>query len=176
MSQLKPADLPRANPQRIICHWTAGAYKASPLDRKHYHFLIEGDGNIIRGIHNIADNDLTTDGDYAAHTLKCNTKSIGLSVCCMAGATRTNHGRYPMNERQWRRMAEVAAQLCKHYQIGVTPKTVLGHFEVQSALGIPQRGKWDPGLLPWAPDLDERAVGKCFRDLVLDTVSRETAP
>jgi N-acetyl-anhydromuramyl-L-alanine amidase AmpD len=166
MSQLKPADMPSAHPQRIICHWTAGAYKASPLDRKHYHFLIEDDGNIVRGIHGIADNDSTSDGKYAAHTLNCNTKSIGLSVCCMAGATSTNHGRFPMTEVQWRRMAEIAAELCKHYQIEVTPQTVLGHFEVESQLGIAQRGKWDPGLLPWEPDLKEREVGSRFRNLV----------
>lgn len=167
MTHLAASDLPTAQPQRIICHWTAGAYNASALERKHYHFLIEGDGKVIRGLHSIADNDSTADGHYAAHTRRCNTRSIGLSVCCMAGATRTNPGRFPMTAAQWHRMAELAAELCNHYGIEVTPKTVLGHFEVQSILGIAQSGRWDPGLLPWEPSLNAKAVGNRFRSLVL---------
>jgi len=63
-------------------------------------------------------------------------------------------------------MAELAAELCKHYDIPVTPKTVLGHFEVQDNLGIAQRGKWDPGFLPWEPAAGESEVGRRFRNLV----------
>lgn len=166
MPLLKDSQMPDANPCRIICHWTAGGYKASATDRKHYHFMIENDGSIVEGIRSIKDNDSTADGKYAAHTLRINTKSIGLSVCCMAGATRTNPGRFPMTELQWRRMAEAAAELCKRYQIPVTPRSVLGHFEVERILGIQQRGKWDPGFLPWVQNAKEREVGDRFRELV----------
>lgn len=166
MPLLKKTQMPNASPRRIICHWSAGGYKASSLDRKHYHFMIEDDGKIVKGLHSIADNDSTRDGKYAAHTRKSNTKAIGLSVCCMADATRTNPGRFPMTEVQWRRMAELAAELCKRYDIPVTPTTVLGHFEVERNLGIKQRGKWDPGFLPWDPQAKESEVGARFRSVV----------
>ncbi|MER8369697.1 hypothetical protein NKH70_28955 [Mesorhizobium sp. M0991] len=43
-------------------------------------------------------------------------------------------------------MTAVVAELCKYYRIKVTSKTVLSHAEVESNLGIEQRGKWDsPG-------------------------------
>lgn len=70
--------------RRIVCHWTAGSHKASALDRTHYHILIEDDGNLVRGTHPISDNVSTADGNYAAHTRRLNTGSIGVSVCCMA--------------------------------------------------------------------------------------------
>ena len=173
MPLLKKSQMPNAGPRRIVCHWTAGGYKASSTDRKHYHFLVEDDGNIVAGTHSIADNDSTADGNYAAHTLKSNTKAIGLSVCCMGGATRTNPGRFPMNERQWLRMGELAAELCKNYGIEVSPTTVLGHFEVERNLGIKQRGKWDPGFLPWDPHAKELEVGARFRSIVEAFLSRE---
>lgn len=44
-SQAVPADwMPSAKMFRIICHWTAGAHKASEFDRSDYHILIEDDG------------------------------------------------------------------------------------------------------------------------------------
>ncbi len=158
--------MPQADMKRIICHWTAGAYEASNADILHYHILVEGDGTLVRGTCSIPDNESTRDGVYAAHTLGTNTGSIGVAVCCMADATRSDPGRFPMTERQWLRMAEVAAELCKRYRIEVTPTTVLGHGEVERNLGIKQRGKWDPMMLPWEPDLPAKEVGDRFRRLV----------
>ncbi|PLU82213.1 N-acetylmuramoyl-L-alanine amidase, partial [Sinorhizobium medicae] len=40
--------MPAAKMGRIICHWTAGAHKASDFDRGHYHILIEDDGKLVR--------------------------------------------------------------------------------------------------------------------------------
>ena len=164
-----PADwMPRAPIKRIIAHWTAGAHKASALDREHYHIIVEADGRLVRGDPTIADNVNTSDGDYAAHTRGCNTGSIGVSVACMAGAIERpfKAGPYPMTEIQWRTMAKVCAELCEAYGITVTDKTVLGHGEVQRILGIAQAGKWDPMVLPWNPTLASAAVGNLFRDEV----------
>jgi nucleoid-associated protein YgaU len=164
-----PEWMPDASMKRIICHWTGGAYKASVLDRMHYHILIEDNGDLVRGCCSIKDNESARDGRYAAHTLRCNTGSIGVAVCCMAGASELpfQEGPFPMTEVQWERMADIVAELCDRYDIAVTDQTVIGHGEVQCNLGIAQRGKWDPLVLPWKPRASRERVGSLFRIKVL---------
>jgi hypothetical protein len=145
-----PTWMPAAKMDRIICHWTAGSHKASSLDKDHYHLLIEGDGKVVRGTPSI---DLNSQPKmktgYAAHTLNCNTGSIGVSLCCMAGAEESPF--YPMTEAQWEMLSSVVAELCMRYDIPVTHRTVLSHAEVQDNLGIQQRGKIDIIALPFDP-------------------------
>lgn len=148
-----PADwMPDANMSRIIFHWTAGQNKASADDRKHYHLLIEGDGKLIRGGPSIALNsEPKAKTGYAAHTLNCNTGSIGVSLCGMAGANESpfSAGKQPITRVQWDELANVLAQVCKRYGIKISRKTVLSHAEVQTNLDIKQRGKWDIARLPF---------------------------
>lgn len=160
--------MPECRMARVITHWTAGAYHASETDREHYHLLIEGDGRPVRGDHSIRDNLSTANGDYAAHTRRLNSGSIGVTVCCMGGAMRApfRSGSYPMRREQYEAMALAVADLCRRYAIPVTPQTVLGHGEVEALLRVPQLGKWDPMLLPWAPGLSARQVGEDFRERV----------
>jgi hypothetical protein len=160
--------MPSCSMKRVICHWTAGQHKASNDDRKHYHILVESDGKLMRGAHSIADNMTTADGVYAAHTLGLNTGSIGIAACCMAGAVERpfKGGACPLTRKQWETLAEVAADLCQFYRIAVTPTTVLGHGEVEVNCGKPQRGKWDPMVLPWNPSLTRTEVGTMFRAMV----------
>ena len=137
----------------------------SENDLAHYHILIDGDGALHQGEHVIADNESAADGDYAAHTAGTNTGAIGVSMCCMVGATDRPFfaGSAPMREVQWDAMIAVVAQLCRAYNIAVTPQTVLGHGEVQKNLGRPQSGKWDPMKLPFAPQLTPAQVGMKLR-------------
>jgi N-acetyl-anhydromuramyl-L-alanine amidase AmpD len=160
--------MPDCEMKRIICHWTAGEYKASDHDKECYHILIEKDGNLVRGDLSIADNVSTADEIYAHHTKGCNTKSIGITVCCMANAVERpfNAGLCPMTEQQWELLAEVAAELARRYRIPVTPQTILGHGEVERILNIDQNGKWDPMVLPWNPTMSKVEVGKLFREQV----------
>ncbi|HEY0868212.1 MAG TPA: peptidoglycan recognition family protein [Fimbriimonas sp.] len=178
MRILNPAWLPNCRMSRIITHWTAGEHKCSALDKAHYHFLIEDDGRVVKGTHSIADNVATNDGNYAAHTLRCNTGSIGVGVCCMAGAKEKpfHAGKCAMNIVQWETMATVVAELCDRYQIPVTPYTVLGHGEVQTNLGIGQLGKWDPMVLPWDLNRPPLEVGNAFRDLVRSKMAPAPEP
>ncbi len=157
-----------AKMERIICHWTAGGYIPSENDLSHYHILIDGDGALHAGSHVIADNESTSDGDYAAHTRGTNTGSIGVSMCCMAGAIDRpfNPGQVPMKQLQWDAMIAAVAQLCQAYSIPVTLQTVLGHGEVEKNLGRPQSGKWDPMMLPFAPKLSPEEVGEKLRSEV----------
>lgn len=174
MPLIKKDWLPSCSMKRIICHWTAGAHRASQLDKAHYHILIEKDGKLVRGTHSIADNVSTGDGVYAAHTLGANTGSIGVAVCAMAGAVESpfSPGTSPMLEPQFHTMARVVAELCRSYQIQVTPRTVLGHGEVQANLGIAQKGKWDPMVLPWDLSMGRTQVGNFFRSLVQNVLDR----
>lgn len=131
--------------KRIIVHWTGGRHKASALDRQHYHYLIEGDGSVVDGVFPVAANEHPVGNAYAAHTLNCNAGSIGVAMCCMAGAKEQPFvpGPAPMTAEQWEAMIRVVAQLARQYRIPVTPQTILSHAEVQHNLGIRQRGKWD---------------------------------
>jgi len=173
MSLLDGRRLTDARMQRIITHWTAGAHNPSSLDLKHYHVLIHGNGDISYGTHKISDNESAADGVYAAHTRGTNTGSIGVSVCCMAGARERpfDAGRHPMTRRQYAVMARVVAELCDRYEIPVTRETVLGHGEVEANLGVRQKGKWDPMKLPWDPDRSSRSVGNDFRARVADALA-----
>ncbi|MEX2739901.1 N-acetylmuramoyl-L-alanine amidase [Rhizobium mongolense] len=156
---------------RVILHWSAGAHKCSELDKEHYHIIVEGDGNVVRGDHTISDNVTSADGDYAAHTRNCNTGSIGVSMACMAGAIERpfNAGKFPMTETQWNRAMEVIAHLAGFYKIPVTEKTILSHAEVQPNLGIQQNGKWDVARLPFEPKtVGARACGDKMRAKVLE--------
>lgn len=165
-----PADwMPAASMKRVILHWTAGSYTASNLDKEHYHFLVEGDLDVVRGKHPVTANNFVSgknsDG-YAAHTRNCNTGSVGVSMCAMAKAEEApfNAGLFPLTEAQWQRAAEVVASLCKRYGIAVTDKTVLTHAEVQPNLGITQAGKWDITRLPWNSKVKgAKACGDDFR-------------
>jgi hypothetical protein len=154
--------------RRVICHWTAGAYQPSENDLDHYHILIDGNGDLHRGTHAIADNTSTSDGDYAAHTKGTNTRSIGVSMCCLAEGKENpfKSGPFPMKKVQWDTMVAVVAELCTKYNIPVTPTTVLGHGEVEKNIGNPQNGKWDPMKLSFATNLSKAQVGKKLRDEV----------
>lgn len=150
----------------------AGGHKASALDRQHYHVLIEADGKLVRGIPSIKLNETGAKG-YAAHTLNCNTGSIGVSMCCMLGAVESpfRAGSAPMTEAQWDEMIEVVADLARRYSIPVTPKTVLSHAEVQVNLGIKQRGKWDIARLAFDPTkVGAKACGDYLRERVAGTI------
>ncbi|HYI27566.1 MAG TPA: N-acetylmuramoyl-L-alanine amidase [Bradyrhizobium sp.] len=162
-----PADwMPWARMQRIIIHWSAGANKVSAIDRKHYHLILDGEGNLVRGDHSIADNVSTGDGKYAAHTLGLNSGSIGVSLAGMAGATESpfQPGKSPITRAQWEKLPLVLADLCRRYAINVAATTVLSHAEVEKTLGIKQRGKWDIARLPFDPSIvGAKAVGDQFR-------------
>lgn len=136
--------------KRIIWHWTAGTHTVSKVDRKHYHFIIAGDGTVVHGDLPPEANLSTKDGDYAAHTLNANTGAIGIAVAAMAGARERpfGAGRFPITTQQVNALARLTADLCQRYRIPVTRETVLSHAEVQPTLGIPQRGKWDITWLP----------------------------
>src|SRR5690606_4721246 len=101
--------MPWAKMRGIVVHWSAGANKASALDKEHYHIIIEGDGALVRGDHTILDNQSAADGKYAAHTRGCNTGFIGVSLAGMRGAKESpfNAGPSPITRAQWDMLPKV---------------------------------------------------------------------
>lgn len=175
-----PSDwLSKVRMDRVICHWTAGRHKASGIDRAHYHLLIEGDGNVVKGDYAISANSrwLKMGDSYAAHTGGKNSYSIGVSCCSMWDAREKpfKPGPEPLTEAQWNRMTEVVAQLCDFYSIPVEKTTVLGHGEVEANLGVRQRGKWDPMVLPWNRALKSSEVGDLLRNQVREHLAQAGA-
>lgn len=158
---------------RVIIHWTGGGHKANATDMKAYHKLTQGDGTYVDGKHEIEDNVVTSDGDYAAHTRNLNTDSIGTAMCGMKDATEYpwDPGPSPITEIQFRAHARMVAGLCRDYSIPVTRTTVLTHAEVEPTLGVKQKNKWDITRLVFRPDLaGAYAVGDYFRSLVKEAL------
>jgi len=176
MALLKSEWLPVCKMERVITHWTVGRHKANDFEREHYHFLVEESGNIVRGQRSVKDNVSTADGVYAAHTLGANSGSIGVAMCGMIGTEEKPFvpGSEPITQAQYFQMARVVGELCAAYKIPVSSTTVLGHGEVQANLGIRQRGKWDPMILPWDTDKTYSEVGNYFRTLVRRTMNGES--
>jgi hypothetical protein len=155
--------------KRIIWHWSAGTHTPSTLDKEHYHFIIAGDGAVHPGKWPVEANAKPVKGKYAAHTLNCNTGSIGIAVAAMAGAVERpfDTGKYPITPAQVRALVDLSIKLGKQYDIPVTPQAMLSHAEVQPTLGIKQRGKWD---IAWLPGMtaprDPVEVGNGIRTLI----------
>lgn len=174
--------MPDAKMSRIHIHWSAGQHSANAGDRSHYHIMIEGDGNLVRGDHTIDANAPGSGKEPASHTRMANTGAIGVSMCCMFNAIESpfNPGPAPMTRTQWDRMIEAVADLARRYDIPVTPQTVLTHAEVGPNLGRPQPGKWDITRLAFDSSVQgHKAVGDKLRRevaLALDAGEPEPGP
>lgn len=155
--------------KRIINHWTGGGGRAAAEDLRAYHMVTEWDGTIVMGKESVEDNIVTSDGDYAAHTLHLNTLSIGLAMCGMRDAKENpfSAGPSPISEKQFYAHCVLNAEMCRKYGIPVTRETVLTHAEVEPTLGVKQRGKWDLTRLPFRPDLrGAYPVGDYMRETI----------
>lgn len=132
---------------RLTLHHTGGSFAPGAKDRKAYHRIVSGDGEVVSGTYAIEANapDRIRAGAYAAHTKNLNNGNIGLSLACM-GDGEWNR---PFSARLFPTPAQVdaamreAARLITAYGIELGPRTVLTHAEVQPVLGVEQNGKWD---------------------------------
>jgi len=154
--------------KRIVIHWTAGTNSPNDDEKQHYHFMIDGAGNIHNGVFKPEDNENCNDGKYAAHTGGGNTGSIGISLCGMLGFKDKNHvENYPLNKVQCEAGFKLAAQLCKKYNIKITPETVLTHKEFgDSHPKTTSFGKIDICYLPAYPEIPANEIGDFIRNKV----------
>lgn len=157
--------------KKIVIHWTASTYTPNSTDKEHYHYLIDGDGKVIKGKYKPEDNLNCNDGKYAAHTGGGNTGSIGIALCGMLdygynGKIR-KLGQYPLKQIQFERAYELCAQLCKKYALNINPITVMTHYEFGKR--NPQTssaGKIDINFIPYNPALKPDEVGDFIRNKV----------
>lgn len=156
----------------VVWHWTAGAHGIIELERDHYNWLFDRMGNVHDGNHTVQDQvnyDHRT-GVGASHTKSMNTGWIGLSVDAMAGAVESplNWGTNPLTWEGIDAMLDWTMDLCKEYDIPVSPWTTLSHAEVQQTLGVKQRFKWDYKVLPGDTRArDARVIGDILRDRMI---------
>lgn len=153
---------------KIIIHWTAGSNTPNGTDRLHYHYLIDGNGNILAGRYKPEDNINCNDGKYAAHCGGGNTGAIGVSMCGMYGFKSSNDvGKYPLTRVQVEAMFKLCAELCKKYNIPITSQTIMTHHEF--GVSHPKTtsfGKIDIIYLPPFPQVAVDNIGKFIRSKI----------
>lgn len=149
--------------KRIIIHWTGGVFKPNKTDLTHYHYLIDGSGQLVEGYYKPEDNENCKDGKYAKHCGGGNTGSIGIALCGMYGyKNRENCGTYLINRVQCEKLFFIIANLCKKYNIAIKKDTVLTHYEFNQQQNI-KTGKIDITYLPCFPQLSASEIGDFIR-------------
>lgn len=154
---------------RIILHWTAGTNQPCSTDYEHYHYLINKDGVIIKGKFAPEDNLNCNDGKYAQHCGGGNTGSIGISMCGMYVPKNTDikDTKFPLTKIQCEEAFKLIAELCKKYNIKITPQTVLTHYEFgQAHPKTSSYGKIDIIYLHAYPDITKNEMGNFIRSKV----------
>jgi hypothetical protein len=148
---------------RIHWHWTGGAYQPNAIDCAHYHFIVDGDANVI-ACHDPV--------KHLSHTLNANTGAIGVAVAAMGKAVERpfSRGPYPLLSRQLAALTALSARLCADYDIPVSRWSTMSHSEVQPTLGIRQRMKWD---INWLPDLAGPSDPHTVNDRIRKMVARD---
>lgn len=161
---------------RVHWHWTASTYNVSWDVRKHYNGVFDHEGNEYDGGAPAQQQAFYMPGRVGvSHTYRANTGAIGLSVAAMSGASanwgsRTvNPGKYPMTWEGIDAMLERTARYCRQFGIIPSPWTTITHAEVQTNIGIRQRGKWDIRCFPDSNVLHgEKAAGDILRARMME--------
>ncbi len=154
--------------KKVVIHWTAGTNQPNNTDYEHYHYLVNKDGIVIAGKYTPEDNENCNDGKYAQHCGGGNTGTIGVSMCGMYGfKDKNNVGEYPLTKKQCEATFKLVAELCKKYNIAITNKTVLTHYEFgQSHRNTSSYGKIDIVYMPPYPEIEKNKVGNFIRNKV----------
>lgn len=150
---------------KIIIHWTAGAYKPNSVDLRHYHFLIDDQGRVNYGIYKPEDNEDCTDGRYAQHTGGGNTGAIGVALCGMSRfSSSSNMGNYPLTKVQCEAAFAFLAKLAKKYNIAIDDEHIMTHYEFGKLRpNTSSAGKIDIIYLPPYPEITTDEVGNFIR-------------
>ena len=152
---------------KIIIHWTGGAWFPNATDKEHYHFLIDKNGKVINGKFKVEDNENCNDGKYAVHCGGGNTGAIGVSMCGMYVPKGVNikDTKFPLTKKQCEACFKLVAQLCKKHLINLN--NVLTHYEFgQAHPKTSSSGKIDITFLPPYPEIKQNQIGSFIRNKV----------
>lgn len=159
--------------KRIIIHWTGGMGLPNPIEIQHYHYLVDVGGRLHAGkfpvqANEVCRNDKYNRALYAAHAGGGNTGSIGVAMCGMYKFKSKNDvGKCPLTRIQFETMMQLCAELCRKYNIKVTPQTVLTHYEFGMAHpNTTSAGKIDIVYLPPFSYLPAEDIGNFIRNKV----------
>lgn len=131
--------------------------------------MINKDGIIVKGKYTPEDNLNCTDGKYAQHCGGGNTGAIGVSMCGMYVPNGVSYKKtqYPLTKKQCEATFKLVAELCKKYNIPVTSKTVLTHYEFgQANPKTSSYGKIDIIYLHAYPQVQKEAMGDFIRNKI----------
>jgi len=137
----------------ITLHWTAGRHTPNADDLQHYHYVIDGRGNVLPGMYPPEANlPPVRTGKYAKHVKRANSFNIGVSMCGMADATWANaingrYGQHAITKASVESAIHLCADLCWKYGIPPTTAGLIGHEEWDSIHGKPQ-DRWDVCCIP----------------------------
>ena len=138
------------------------------MKKKYYHYLIDKDGNVHNGNFPPEANLKCTKSNYAMHTGGGNTGAIGVAMCAMCGfKSKYQVGEYPITPKQFEATMSFCAELCAKYNIEISPKTVMTHFEF--GLSHPQTtsaGKIDIVYLPPYSWVAQNDIGAFIRSKI----------
>lgn len=117
--------------KKITYHWTAGRNIPNADEMKHYHFLIDANGLVYKGLYCPEDNINCNDGKYAQHCGGGNTGNIGIAFCgCyVPNGIPVKNTQFPLTRIQLERGFKLGADLCKKYNIKISKNTVFTHYE-----------------------------------------------
>lgn len=155
--------------KKIIIHWTAGTNQPCNTDYEHYHYLINKDGIICKGKYEVRDNENCNDGKYAQHCGGGNTGAIGVSMCGMYVPKNVNikDTKYPLTKKQCEATFKLVAELCKKYNISISPQTVMTHYEFgQKNPKTSSYGKIDIIFLHAYPNVKQLEMGDFIRNKI----------
>lgn len=161
--------------KRVHWHWAASNYKVTDFIKSHYNIVIDKDGNEHAGAALPVEQGNYVPGKIGvSHTYMANTGAVGISIAAMAGAYTSGNtvrmGDYPLTWDAIDGMLNATVRLCKEFDITPSRTTTLSHAEVESNLGIKQRGKWDIRVLPNRPLelLNATEAGDILRKRMMD--------
>ncbi len=154
--------------KKIIIHWTAGIYYPTEYEKKYYHYLVDKDGKIHIGYFKPEDNLKCVKNNYAMHTGGGNTGSIGVAMCAMYGfENRNSVGNYPITSKQFEATMSFCAELSQRYEIEITPKTIMTHYEFgQAHPQTSSANKIDVIYLPPYSWVDQKDIGSFIRSKI----------
>lgn len=168
-----------ARPRRIILHWTGGGSRANSVDRKAYHYVVEHDGNVVPGVHSVADNMRELTGsDYARHTGGFNSFSVGISFAGMKGSSSANSpGPAPLKPVQVMAGLHFVAECCKAWNLDpLNERHVFHHreaYELHGVKGTQNHKKQDITFLPFMPELGFSETGPWLRRKIAEIMGAE---